>query len=83
MPQQPLLLSLLSLYLLLWKAQMARASLDLSLGLQEEHEAVEYERCMSISQLHDVLQLAAWHNPRSDDDVNATLKSAIMLTSCR
>ncbi|KAG1669870.1 hypothetical protein FOA52_012459 [Chlamydomonas sp. UWO 241] len=37
---------------------------------------------MSLAQLHDVLKLAAWHNPHAASDPNSTMKKAVMLTSC-
>ncbi|KAG1669436.1 hypothetical protein FOA52_004069 [Chlamydomonas sp. UWO 241] len=47
----------------------------------EEHDGVEYHRCMSVAQLHEVLAVAAWTHPHAPDST-ATMKKAVILTSC-
>mmetsp|Transcript_2710 Transcript_2710/g.7340 ORF Transcript_2710/g.7340 Transcript_2710/m.7340 type:complete len:460 (-) Transcript_2710:870-2249(-) len=58
------------------------AAEDLSKGLIEEHEAVNYDHCMSLKQLDEVLQVAAWKNPAAAQDTGATMERAVVLTSC-
>eukprot|EP00955_Chlamydomonas_euryale_P111949 366099-Chlamydomonas_euryale.AAC.3 len=59
------------------------AAEDLSKGLIEEHEAVNYDHCMSLKQLDEVLQVAAWKNPAAAQDTGATMERAVVLTSCK